>query len=112
MAKGCCEAGGFKNDAVAPQDSVRAPLGMLANANVTVKPGYGKATINFNFGMAKDREADSVINNNLIHFDFMYAMPVKSLTIKPRVRIWSFTNNEEDASELRVRPELFFVGKF
>lgn len=105
-------AGGFKNDAVAPEDSVSAPLGMLANAKVTLMPGYGKATVNFNFGMAKDREADPVINNNLIHFDFMYAMPVKSLTIMPRVRIWNFTNSEDDASELRVRPELFFMGKF
>ncbi len=105
-------AGGFKNDAVAPEDSVSAPLGMLANAKVTLMPGYGKATVNFNFGMAKDREADPVINNNLIHFDLMYAMPVKSLTIKPRVRIWNFINSEDDASELRVRPELFFMGKF
>ncbi len=105
-------AGGFKNDAVAHEDSVSAPLGILANAKVTVKPGYGKAIVNFNFGMAKDREAETVINNNLIHFDFMYAMPIKSLTIKPRVRIWNFTNSEDDVSELRIRPEIFFIGKF
>lgn len=105
-------AGGFKNDAVAHEDSVSAPLGMLANAKVTVKPGYGNIIVNFNFGMAKDREAETVINNNLIHLDFMYAMPVKSLTIKPRVRIWNFTNSEDDASKLHIRPEIFFIGKF
>jgi hypothetical protein len=104
--------GGFKNDAVAPEGSESAPLGMLTNATLIVQPGYGKASVLFNFGMTKDREADPVINNNLIHFDFKYAMPVKSLTIMPRVRIWNFTNSEDDASELRVRPELFFMGKF
>ena len=105
-------AGGFKNDAVAPEDSLSAPLGMLANAKVTLAPGYGKATVDFYYGMAKDREADPVINNNLIFFDLNYEIPVKSLTIKPRVRIWNFINSEDDASELCVRPELFFIGKF
>lgn len=104
--------GGFSNDAVATAGSESAPLGMLTNATITVQPGYGKASVLFNFGMTKDREADPVINNNLIHFDFKYAMPVKSLTIMPRVRIWNFTNSEDDAFELRVRPELFFMGKF
>ncbi len=105
-------AGGFKNDAVASDDSLSAPFGMLANAKVTIKPGYGKATLNFNFGQAKDREAATVIQNNLIHFDISYAMPVKSLTIKPRVRIWNYTNSEDDASKFHLRPELFLTGKF
>lgn len=104
--------GGFRNDAVAPAGSESAPLGMLTSATITVQPGYGKASVLFNFGMTQDREADPVINNNLIHFDFKYAMPIKSLTIMPRVRIWNFTNSEDDASELRVRPEIFFMGKF
>lgn len=105
-------AGGFKNDAVAPSDSLSAPLGILANAKISVAPGFGKAIVDLYFGMTKDREAEPAINNTLTFFDINYAMPVKSLTIKPRLRIWNFTNSEDDASELRLRPELFFIGKF
>ncbi len=103
--------GGYKNDAVMSGD-FNAPLGMLANAAVTVKPGFGKGIVIFNFGLTKDREADPVINYHLIHFDLKYAIPIKSLTLMPRVRIWSFGNSEDDTSELRLRPELFFMAKF
>ncbi len=104
--------GGFNDDAVAHEDSVSAPLGMLTNVAVTVKPGFGTASVGFNFGLTKDREADPVINHRLIHFDMKYAMPIKSLILLPRVRIWTFGNSEDDTSELRVRPELFFLAKF
>lgn len=89
-----------------------APLGMLLHAGILYKDGFGKFILDFKFGRARDREASQVINNNLLHWDIKYAMPIKSLVIMPRMRIWYFTKDETDATETRLRPELILKASF
>lgn len=97
------------NDQLIPQS---APLGMLLHAGIRNKDGFGKIMIDFKFGRARDREASQVINNNLLHWDIKYAMPIKSLVIMPRMRIWYFTKDETDATESWLRPELILKASF
>ncbi|MBD3242168.1 MAG: hypothetical protein GF331_16370 [Chitinivibrionales bacterium] len=114
--------GGYSNSSVwdstdASIDSI-APLGMLLNFGVRVKPGYGRALVDFAWGRWTDREADSLgernmlKNGSLLYWDVLYDMPVKSLVIRPRVRIWRWGTPETDEAKLQVRPELDFIAKF
>lgn len=105
-------AGGYSNDAVKSADPVSSPIGILLNSNITVKPGFGKAIVGFNFATTKDREVKDAIVQKLIHLDFKYGIPVKGITIMPRFRIWAFPNSKTEAKETWLRPELIFSGKF
>ncbi len=114
--------GGYSNTSVwdstdATVDSI-APLGMLLNVGLRVKPGFGRALVDFAWGHWTDREADSLAlrtmpkNGNLLYWDILYDAPVKSLVIRPRVRIWRWSTPETDNTKLQVRPELDFIAKF
>lgn len=117
-------AGGLFNNECQVGDSVEndpgvlepvtqtAPLGMLFHAGLRNKDNFGKAMIDFKFGRSRDREASPTINNNLLHWDIKYAMPIKSLIIMPRMRIWYFTKEKTDATDTRLRPELILKASF
>lgn len=92
--------------------TLTSPLGILFNSGITVLPGFGKAMVNFSFGRSRDREDSPVINNDLLFWDIKYAMPIKKLTIMPRVRIWYFPETEKKPTEARLRPELIFMASF
>lgn len=95
-----------------------APFGLLTELDLVVKPGFGKAMFTFRFSNWKDKEVENaagdVISNSMIHFDFKYGIPVLSLTIMPRMRVWHYTNSDADdkSATTDIRPELFFIGKF
>ena len=95
-----------------------APFGLLTELDFVVQPGFGKAMVTFRFSNWKDREVENadgdVISNSMIHFDVKYGIPVLSLTIMPRMRIWHYINSDADnkSATTDLRPELFFIGKF
>ena len=95
-----------------------APFGLLTELGLVVKPGFGKAMFTFRFSNWKDKEVENadgdVISNSMIHVDFKYGIPVLSLTIMPRFRVWHYTNSDADnkSATTDLRPELFFIGKF
>ncbi|MCI0473621.1 MAG: hypothetical protein L0Y76_08575 [Ignavibacteria bacterium] len=89
-----------------------SPLGMLFSAGVVYTDKLGKAVVDFNFGRSRDREASPALNNNVFFWDIKYNLPVKSLIILPRMRVWYFTKEESDKAELRLRPELILKAAF
>jgi hypothetical protein len=122
-AKAGFAIGGYNNSSLKkdPDSATTAPLGMLINAGVSVAPGFGKASVDFAFGSWKDRELDSkpftetvvdVKSNTLLYWDIIYDMPVKSLVIRPRLRIWKTLNDMDDSGKLQLRPEIDFIAKF
>lgn len=103
------------NDGIPDADgpvAMCSPLGMLYNAMVTYEPGFGKAIVDFYFGRSRDREAAPALNNDVFFWDIKYAMPVKSLTIMPRMRIWYLKTEDSDATQTRLRPELILKASF
>jgi hypothetical protein len=112
--------GGMKN-ACQEDDAgyvASAPMGILTELDMAVMPGFGKAMFTFRFSNWKDREVENadgdVISNSMIHFDIKYSIPVLSLSIMPRMRIWHYINSDADdkSATTDLRPELFFIGKF
>ncbi len=89
-----------------------SPLGILANAKLTYEPGFGKAIVDFSFGRSRDREHSPALNNNLFFWDIKYNMPIKSLNVMPRMRIWYFKTEKSNATETRLRPELILKASF
>ena len=94
-----------------------APFGMLTELGLVAKPGFGKAMFTFRFSNWKDNEKEvdgEVISNSMIHFDIKYGIPILSLTIMPRFRVWHYINSDADnkSATTDLRPELFFIGKF
>ncbi len=89
-----------------------SPLGVLLNSCVTLSPGFGKASVFFAFSQARDREATAPLNNNLLHWDIKYSIPIKSLTVLPRMRIWHYTKEDAERTKTELRPELILKAKF
>jgi hypothetical protein len=56
--------------------------------------------------------AVDVKSNTLLYWDIIYDMPVKSLVIRPRFRIWKTGNDMDDTGTLQLRPELNLIAKF
>jgi hypothetical protein len=108
-------AGGYKNDCLEDNAGYKAsaPLGLLLNAGVAVMPGFGKGTVDFAWGNWQDREMKPTITkNSVLYWDILYDLPVKSLILRPRVRIWDWSNSATDYTRVMVRPELDFIAKF
>lgn len=110
-------AGGYRNSSRKDDSGyvASAPLGLLFNAGVKGMPGFGTASVDFSIGNWMDREQNpDVVKNRVLYWDFIYDLPVKSLTIRPRLRLWKWSNNAEDNdwSRLLARPELDFIAKF
>ncbi len=103
-----------------------APLGMVLNVGLKSSPGYGTATVDFAWGSWKDRELEvpvpggtaggpvktDVVSSNLLYWDIMFDAPIKSLVLRPRLRLWYWTNTGNDFSRLLARPEIDFIAKF
>ena len=87
-------------------------MSILLNASFTVEPGFGKAIVFFAFSQARDRKAASPKNNNLLHWDVKYGIPIKNLTIMPRMRVWHYTTEDADRTQTELRPEIFLMTKF
>ncbi len=87
-------------------------LGMLFTAGFVVSPGFGKAVLNFRYGRSRDREAALDLNSNVFFWEVKYGIPVKSLTIMPRLRIWYLVLDDIEATETRLRPELILKASF
>ncbi len=92
--------------------TICSPIGMLFTGGVTYEPGFGKAIVDFFFGRSRDREQSPALNNDLLFWDVKYAMPVKSLTIMPRMRIWYYKTEDSESTETRLRPELILKASF
>ncbi len=103
------QEGEVRNNKAVPQTE---PFGVLLNSAVTLNPGFGKAKVFFAFSQVRDRKAAKPLNNNLLHWDITYGMPIKSLTIMPRMRIWHYTKEDADKKKTDLRPELILKAKF
>jgi hypothetical protein len=89
-----------------------SPLGMLMTAGITYSSNFGKALVDFYFGRARDRELAPALNNNVFFWDIRYGIPIKSLTIMPRMRIWYQKQEKNDATKTMLRPELILKASF
>ncbi|MGM0461585.1 MAG: hypothetical protein ACQEQ4_04115 [Fibrobacterota bacterium] len=95
-----------------------SPFGMLVDAETRVKPGFGQFRARFMLSQGYDRDDESNDGDPLkqsgIRIDSRYVMPVKNISITPRVRYWAYTNNNDDdeTKKTRLRPELIFTAKF
>jgi len=94
------------------KDPQIAPLGMLFTAGIAYTDKIGKAMVDFTFGQTRDSEASPALNNNTLFWDIKYNLPVKSLTFTPRMRIWYYSTEDSDKTELRLRPELILKAGF
>jgi hypothetical protein len=88
------------------------PYGILVNSGIILSPGYGKASVLFDYGQSYDSKNNPVVKSNVYFWDMRYDMPIKSLTIAPRLRIWHFNNDNTDKKETWLRPELIFKAAF
>lgn len=88
------------------------PYGILVNSGIILSPGYGKASVLFDYGQSYDSRNNPVVKSNVYFWDMRYEMPIKSLTIAPRLRIWYFNNDNTDKKETWLRPELIFKAAF
>ena len=108
--------GGFKNDS--HKDEIdyiaSAPLGMLTKFGITAHPGYGTIKAEFKFNNSQDREAYTTVNYNQLYWDIQYDMPIKGLTITPRMRAWhGFNDKKNDDSVVNMLlPALILGARF
>lgn len=89
-----------------------APFGVLFTSGITYSPTYGKLIVNFRYGRSRDRETSPALNNDVLFWEVKYAMPIKSLTFMPRMRIWYLKEEDSEATETRLRPELILKASF
>lgn len=89
-----------------------APLGLLTAFKITLNPGFGKGIIGLKISTSKDREANPEIVYTMLRWDIKYAIPIKGLTIMPRLRLWYGFNDNNKESITKLRPALALIGKF
>jgi hypothetical protein len=99
-------AGGFKYKEYSAGRAVHNPFAMQINAGVTINPGFGSGLVDYSFGMTSDLEDTTDLARNLNYFDIKYLIPVKNITMIPRIRIWTWGNSKNDQAITQIRPEL------
>jgi hypothetical protein len=116
--------GGYSNSSQKDDSgyAANAPLGMILNAGVKSSPGFGTAVVDFAYANWQDREQNvplpgavgdsGAIRSNMLYWDILFDAPVKSLIIRPRLRMWYWTNTGNDYSRFMARPEIDFIAKF
>ncbi|MGD9202014.1 MAG: hypothetical protein PVI26_10650 [Chitinispirillia bacterium] len=108
--------GGFRNDSHEDETGyiASAPLGILVKFGVAAQPGYGTIKTEFKFSNSQDREAFTTVNYNQLYWDIQYDMPIKGLTITPRMRAWHGFNDikNDDSIVNMLLPALILSAQF
>jgi hypothetical protein len=94
-------------------DTLRtAPFGSLSVLGLRIKPGFGQGDIIFKYSHSRDREEAPEINYSMLRWDIKYEIPIKSLILKPRLRVWYGFNDVDDSVDAKIRPSLMLIGRF
>jgi hypothetical protein len=113
--------GTYKNDAQ-QNDTGYAPVnpfGILSYAGFILKPGYGEIDADFDYSLAQDKLNRYVLNgvvtdrhDQLFFMDLKYGMPIKNLTVLPRLRLWHRFNDVTGNTLTTIRPEFILKAAF
>lgn len=94
-------------------DSLKtAPYGVLSVIGLRIKPGFGQGDIIMKYSHSRDRVESPKTSFSMLRWDIKYEIPIKSLILKPRIRIWYGLNDVDDSVNAKIRPSLMLIGRF
>lgn len=93
------------------------PISILGMVKPTFKIGEkSNLTTGLSYGWGQNRVAgDNAYSVNNLYADVKYGIsPLKNFTVMPRVRVWHKfdTQEDNDATKTKIRPEILFIASF